>query len=397
MQTMNVEQACGQVLAAQAVNGSELENARQSWQGAPDDGAGFLRHLVAAEVLTPFQWEVLQAGITGPLQLGPYRLYERIAGGRLGQLYRGVHTEFDQPVTIKVFPPALHNNREAAIRMAREARIAAQIDDPHVVRTYHIGRVEDLIFLVFEDLQGGPLADWLKGEAVLQPVAACQIVRDAAAGLQALHDLDVVHRDIQPGNIWVSPDGTGKLMEFGAARDALSELDKEHEDDEAITLQSANMLGTLDYVSPEQVLDEHAADARSDIYALGSVLFRSLAGSAVFPDKNPMRQMMRLSSEAPRRVDDLNVIVSREIADAIDIMLQKSPDKRYQRAADVAAVLEHAIGIENLRDAAARAVSPEFLEWTTDYASADAEIASVSADPEWRGFVHWLEGESEEV
>ncbi|HVV99152.1 MAG TPA: serine/threonine-protein kinase, partial [Planctomycetaceae bacterium] len=275
---MNVEQACGRVQAAQAANGDQLESAKQTWQGAPDDGAGFLRHLVAADVLTPFQVEVLEAGITSPLQLGPYRLYERIAGGRLGHLYRGVHTEFDQPVTLKVFPPALHNNREAAIRMAREARIAAQIDDPHVVRTYHIGRVEDLIFLVFEDLQGAPLADRLKGDAVLAPVEACQILRDAASGLQALHDLDVVHRDIQPSNIWVSTDGTARLMEFGAARDALSELDKEHDEDEAITLQSANMLGTLDYVAPEQVLDEHAADARSDIYALGAVLFRCLTG-----------------------------------------------------------------------------------------------------------------------
>jgi serine/threonine-protein kinase len=396
MNVMNVPQVTKRAIDSLMIAAAEAHRHRTDWisqGGTEDDGDAFIAHLVQQNVITDFQGKALADGISGPAKLGPYRVYDRVVAGRLGTLYRAVHEEFNQPVTLKIFPARLKDDPEKAARLAREARVSVQVDHPHVVRTYHIGRVGDVIFLAIEDLRGMTLADLLEQEQVLPYLNACRLIRQVALGLDHLHSLDIVHRDIQPGNIWVTDDGRAKLMEFGAARDALANLEHGGDDPAAqLTWLGNELLGSYDYISSEQAADEHSADARSDIYSLGCVLYRCLTGEVVFPDKNPVRKMARHANEPAPFVSEMNPDVPPDVSDVVATMLAKNPDDRYQSGEDLAWALEQVIGAEEKHLAVADEVSPDFLAWadsSSELVQPD-EVPIVVAEPEFVDFVNWL-------
>jgi serine/threonine protein kinase len=382
------------IVEAEILNAEEAETWR-AWaeeQGTLADGNGLVDALLERKVLSGFQADALRQGIRGPYRFGPYRVFDRVAVGRLGTIFRAVHDEFRQPVGLKLFPPEVGADPEQAMRLGREMRIAVQVDHPALVRTFQVGRVGDVVFMAIEDLHGTVLADWLQEGEALEPLDACRVVRDVALGLAHLHALGVVHRDVEPANIWLLPDGSAKLMEFGAARDALAgELDDDGGAGE-FTVMRAELLGSSDYSSAEQAADEHTADARSDIYSLGCVLFRCLAGRVVFPDRNPIRKMARHASEPVPHVSDLDPQIPRKVGDVAATMLAKDPDQRFQKAEDVAWALENAIEVAERRAAVAADISADYLAWAAacrDVEESDA-LPAVYANPELIEFVEWL-------
>lgn len=408
---MNVESIRQMVVDGHLMPQSEIDAMAAQWQsagGSPDDAEAFVTHLISQQEITEFQGLALLAGISGPYQLGPYEVYDRIAAGRLGSIFRATQREFNQAVGLKIFPTNVNQDPETAVRMAREMRVAVQVDHPNVVRTYQVGRSGGVVFLAIEDLQGGTLENLLQRQAQnitpeLPQMQACALIHEVALGLQHLHEQGIVLRDIQPAHIWVTADNHAKLLEFGAARDALSYLDNVAEGDEdggdddvvSATMMSDDLLGSYDYLAPEQGADAHNADARSDIYALGCVFFHCLTGEVVFPDANNVRKMLRHAQEEPALVSDLKSEVPRPVADVVATMLKKEPSERYQTAKDVAWALEQVMEFEEHQSLVNAEVDAAFLEWAnstnelTTEGSADSPTAAV-ADSGLLEFLDWM-------
>ena len=146
--------------------------------GITSDEAGdkLLSWLVANSDVSEFQAAAIQAGHRGPFMLGPYRVHERIAVGSLGNVFRAVHVELDQPVSLKVFPSDLKDDPERLARMQREARASVELDHPNIVRTFQIGRVEDIYYLAFQDLQGETLEQKLQRDGAMEPAGAARVI-----------------------------------------------------------------------------------------------------------------------------------------------------------------------------------------------------------------------------
>lgn len=356
--------------------------------GADEDGGAFLDWLVEQQAISDFQAQAILAGLDGPLRLGPYRVDDQITAGRLGTLVRGVHEEFHQPVSLKIYPAADRQTAEQTRQISQEARVAVQVDHPNLLRVFHIGRAGDVVFVAAEELRGETLAARLLRDGSLPVEEAGRLMLDVARGLAHAHSRGIVLRDLQPAALWVTDDGRAKIIEFGASLDSLSALDDESD---AVTdpMQNAELYGHYDYLSPEQGTDPASADARSDIYALGCVFFHCLTGSVLYPDINPVRKMLRHARAAVPSARDLNGEVPVEIADILGTMLTKEPDHRYQTMDDVAWALERALAFREAQAMAVAEIDPEFLEWANSHAELEiSEPAHTAvAQPEFIDFL----------
>ena len=383
----SVDQVRQQLVDCELMTAETAGNHIARWReqtGAGESAAGeeLLAWLVDQQVLTEFQSGALHAGHAAPLMIGLYRVFDRAAIGRLGNIYRAVHDALGQAVSLKVFPSSLKDEPESLARMQREIQVSAELDHPNVVRMYHMGQVGEIHYLAFEDLRGEPLHERLDREGALHFATACALMRDAAQGLAHFHDKFLVHRDVRPANLWVTESGTLKVMESGAVRIALTGL-TETEDGTVTT--SDTVLGTYDYMAPEQAKSAHAADHRSDIYALGCTTYHCLTGHPPFVERNPVRLVMRHASETPAPVTELVADIPEELADAVGSMLAKSPDERYQSMEDVVHVLEQ-YADPTAPDAVLEA-SEDFLSWLRETPSHELPE---SDSPQATAFLAWL-------
>ncbi len=369
----------------------EVDQEVANWIAAGNsatDGDGFVSTLVGQQRLTDFQAQAILAGIQGPYKLGPYHVFGKVAAGRLGTLFRAVHEEFQQPVSLKIYPLSISADRERAARRTRELRVAVQVEHPNVIRTYQVGRAGNVIYAALEDLEGETLAARLEREShtptpALPTGEACRLMSEAAAGLGYLHQKDIILRDIQPANLWITSTGHLKIMEFGASRDALAFLD----DDVTHTDNLNDLLGNYDYVSPEQDADTHSADFRSDLYSMGCVLFHCLTGRVVFPDKSPVRKLIRHARDLPPSVQEFDSLIPDEVAALVAKLLAKNPEDRVANAGVIAAALEPFRDLKGFDEEIDRLVNtkmhPSFLEWvgTLNQFQEVDELHEVAGDP----------------
>ncbi|HLQ45598.1 MAG TPA: serine/threonine-protein kinase, partial [Planctomycetaceae bacterium] len=328
-----------------------------------------------------------------PYMLGPYRVSSRLTAGRLGDVFHAEHVEFGQRLSLKVFPATLSRNRELLARLGREARVALQVDHLHVVKTYQIGKVGEVAFIALEELNGETLEQRLARDGRLPYAEACQLIQQAALGLGYLHSEDIIHRDICPANLWVTTHGLLKIMEFGAARDALSYLDSLDGDAAELTLDeetpSGGALGHYDYMSAEQAENPHSASVASDLYSLGCTLYHCLTGQVPFPDHNPVRQMLRHSNENPHPLFDFDHEIPESVQEIVSTLLAKQPKDRYDSAEDVAEALANVVPPKTLPEL--DPVNAEFLEWLrTGQTISPDEWHDVSFEPEFHDFLEFV-------
>ena len=269
-------------------------------------------------------------GADGPgarVLAGRYRLEEVIGRGGMSTVYRGTDFALDRVVAVKVaMDPLLERDPVYAARFKREARAAAAIPNPGVVTVFDAGADGPTRYIVMEYVEGRDLAEVLRDEPAhrLEPMRAARIAEQVADTLAAAHAAGIVHRDIKPGNIMITPQDGVKVLDFGIAR--LS--------DGVSLTQTASVLGTAPYMSPEQAMGQ-PADARSDIYSLGCVLYEMLTGKPPFLADVAAAVLHQHVRVAPKRPSALNPDVP-PVLDALVLeMLAKSPDDRPQTAADV--------------------------------------------------------------
>lgn len=339
--------------------------------------------LIKREFLTPWQAGQLQKGQTG-FVLQQYQLQAPVGKGGMGHVFRARDSRNGSVVAIKVMSRKLTGNQTLVNRFRREIRASSLLNSPNIVRTLDAGRVGKVDFMVMEYVNGDQL-DRIVSRIPAMPVAiACDIIRQAALGLQHAHEQKMVHRDIKPGNLIVdwSSDGRGtvKIMDMGLVR-----LNSDEEERTAVT-RAGQVMGTPDYMSPEQGWDTATVDIRSDIYSLGCTFFRLLTGRVPFPGDNPLQVLMaRCSKDAPSPKG-----LRPDLPDAVEAIVRKmtlrDPDGRFQTPAELAQALlpvSSPLNVESLRKAVKEAGAD------------DAIVLEVSsrhdvADPQDAGYQQFL-------
>jgi eukaryotic-like serine/threonine-protein kinase len=259
---------------------------------------------------------------------GRYRLDERIAGGGMGDVWRGTDEVLGRTVAVKILLPALLDEPGFAERFRGEARTMATINHPGVVDVYDFGSDQQLAFLVMEYVEGDALSRTLSRVGRLTPARTMALVAQAADALHAAHVKGIVHRDVKPGNLLVRPNGTLVLTDFGIARSALVGQ---------LTV-AGSVLGTASYISPEQAAGG-VATAASDVYALGVVAYQCLSGHRPFDGATPLEIAMKHVRETPR---PLPADIPPTVRAIVDRALAKDPAARWPTAAALAVVARQA-------------------------------------------------------
>ena len=378
------------LLAADAADAELAE-----WQAHAEENAmadGFVEWLIEKKMLTKFQGEAILKGHTRPFMLGPYEVWEQVAVGTLGAVYRAFHKEFDQPASLKVFPSELNVDPEKLARVGREVRVLVELDHPNVIRSYDAGKVGDICYLAMEDLHGETLAARIERDGRLPFRDACRIVRDVASGLEHLHQNDVIHRDLRPEHVWITNEDTPKIMEFGSARDAFASLDAIISDESLMTGET--VAGRYDYMAPEQAQDVREADQRSDIYSLGSVLYHCLTGRPPFVEENLIRLVMKLAAESPQPASELVGGVPRQIDETLEGLLAKKPNDRFQAADQVVYALDQFVPPEaEPEHVTVVEVSSAYLQWARSRQLEKPHTIpeeAVGITPELTEFLNWI-------
>lgn len=285
-------------------------------------------------LLTHFQIEQLLKGKFRGFSIGKYKVLDRIGAGGMGQVFLCEHPHLRRRAAIKVLPNERAKDEALLGRFLREARAAATLDHPHIVRAMDVDSDKGLHYLVMEYIEGTDLYHMVRKRGPLPISEACEYIRQGSLGLQHAHEAGLIHRDIKPSNFLVDRAGVVKLLDLGLARFA-------DETPDALTqrFDNNNVLGTADYVAPEQTRDSHEVDQRCDIYALGGTLYFLLTGQAPFPDGTPADKMIAHRQRRPQAVRQLRPDVPPGLALVIDKMMAKNPDDRFDSAAEVAEVL----------------------------------------------------------
>jgi hypothetical protein len=316
------------------VETGRLEDFLRTQKLSPESVAA-AEQLVEAGLLTSFQAELLLRGKWRGFHVGNYRVLEPLARGGMGRVYLCEHTTMHRRAVIKVLSTALSGDASAVARFQREMRAAAALDHPNIVRAYDAGSGDTFLYLVMEYLEGITLGAMVRRHGPLSLPLAVASVRQVALGLQYAHDSGWIHRDIKPDNLLMTPQGVVKILDLGLARLLRSDSDP-------LTQKYAmrDILGTADYMAPEQIQPGGEVDGRTDIYGLGGTFYCLLTGEPPLGTGSVAQKLLgHLIGDIP------SVQVLRpEVPDGVDRvlrrMLARAPDQRYADPGAVIAALD---------------------------------------------------------
>lgn len=274
----------------------------------------------------------------GPPELADhprYQIVAKLGEGGMGVVYKAEHKVMDRPVALKVINKALTASSVAVERFAREVKVAARLSHPNIVTAHDADHCGSLHFLVMEFVEGQSLNRLVQERGPLPVSQACDYVRQTALGLQHAFERGMVHRDIKPHNLMLTPQGQVKILDFGLAR-----LVSQVRPAGSLT-DTGHLMGTPDFIAPEQARDSHRADIRADIYSLGCTLFYLLTGRPPFPDGTVVQKLAAHVKQPAPAVSALRHDVPAQVAAIVARMLAKDPGERFQTPAEAAEALSH--------------------------------------------------------
>jgi hypothetical protein len=286
-------------------------------------------------------------------RLGPYEILSPLGAGGMGEVYRARDTRLGREVAVKILPPGLTDSEQARQRFEREARTISQLSHPHICALYDVGREGSTEYLVMELLEGQTLADRIaKGPLPLDQ--ALRLGAEVADALEKAHRGGIVHRDLKPGNIMLTSSGV-KVLDFGLAKgvESFASGPVTTLPTEAPLTEAGMVLGTVQYMAPEQ-LEGRNADARTDVYALGLVLYEMATGRMAFAGGTRASLISSILRDDPPPVSKDQPLAPRAFDRVVATCLAKEPEDRWQTARDVALQLE---GIRQDRSAPGPAVA----------------------------------------
>jgi serine/threonine-protein kinase len=326
--------------------------------GLPETARGraVARALVEKNLLTRFQAERLLAGRNSGFLLGQYRILDQLGRGGMGRVFKAEHLAMKRVVALKVLAPKLMETDRARTLFLREAQAAAKLVHPNVVAAFDAGEVHGHFFLVLEFVDGPNLDQLVRKLGPLPVNVACDYIKQTANGLQAAHALGMVHRDIKPANLLVQrldpgyADSAGsqehspgliKISDFGLARlHAPSAGATVVDPGSTICTTRNSVMGTPDFLSPEQARDLHETDIRSDLYSLGCTLYYLLTGQVPYPGGSALEKLIRHNAEQPAPLENFRSDVSAQVIDIVQRLMHKDPKERYQTPRELADALE---------------------------------------------------------
>ncbi|QGJ69054.1 Hypothetical protein PBC10988_7190 [Planctomycetales bacterium 10988] len=352
MHMMTVEAYQEQILQYRLVTGAQLEKVLQKLRdmehASKIDVDLLSEALVESGLLTLWQHRMIVEGRAQRLLGGrhrgffvsSYKLLKHLGTGGMNSVFLAEHTVMRRQVAIKVLSLSGEDDEAFLERFRMESRAIASLDHPNIVRAHDFNSDGDVYFLVMEYVEGKDLHHLVKERGPLPFEMAADFVRQAAEGLFHAHENHLIHRDIKPANLLVDRKKVVKLLDLGIAR--LHSADTEHEEECSITRASAdNILGTADYLAPEQALDSHTVDARADIYSLGCTLYFLLTGHPPFPRGSLAQRMLMHQMQEPPAIYEDRPNAPPGLVEICQKMMAKKQDERYQTAKEVAAALEN--------------------------------------------------------
>lgn len=319
---------------------AEIAQLLQISSSLPEEPQEFLDHLIKRGLLTRFQAEQLMLGRHKGFFLGKYKILYPLGRGGMGAVFLGEHLTMKHRVAIKVLPAKFAQDRAALERFKREAMAVAALRHPNIVKAHDIDQIGNTHFIVMEYVEGITLQALVKEKGPLSIDRAANYIYQAALGLQHVHEAGLVHRDIKPGNLMLErPSSVGspeiiKILDLGLAR-----FNDPHQDQLTRVHDQGAILGTADYLSPEQGLDSSAVDIRSDIYSLGGTFYYLLTSRAPFEDANTTQKLLAHQMREPEPISRLRPETPPQIIQTITTMMAKAPQNRFQTPAEVASAL----------------------------------------------------------
>lgn len=332
-----------------------------------DDPNALMRHLVSRNRITVYQLRKVVRAKAAELFFGDYVVLDKLGEGGMGKVYKARQTRTGRTVALKIVRSHLLANPLVRMRYEREVQAAGQLQHPNIVSVFDAGEVTGRCYMAMEFVDGIDLSRLIKAHGILPVAEACEYARQAALGLQHAHDAGFVHRDIKPSNIIVSgerhvPEATSpafvKVLDMGLIR----EVGLDNPADGRDLTRDGTVVGTPDYMAPEQAKNSSTVDHRADLYSLGGALVFLLTGRPVFPDGSAIEKLMRHQVDDPPPLRKSRSDVPEELAVIVNKLLEKKPADRFQSARALAKVLEpfcsHATGGQPVSLRSRRAVAP---------------------------------------
>jgi serine/threonine-protein kinase len=298
-------------------------------------------HLIELGWVTTYQISQLVLGRGQNLRLGQYVVLDRLGEGGMGTVFKGHDPGNNRLVALKVARSEAMRNPEDIRQFWWENEVMARLSHPNIAKTFGAGEDGDRRFFAMEYIEGTDLDKMSRQVGPLPIAQACDLIRQAALGLQHAHDHKLVHRDIKPANLLQTMAASGqgaaapviKLIDWGLA-------DLRGKDESGSPLPKGEMVGTIDYMAPEQATDPGTADIRADIYSLGCTLFQLLTGKPPFPSGSLMQKLVKHQQVEPPALYSLRPDVPSGLQEVVSKLLAKQPSERYQTPGEAAAALK---------------------------------------------------------
>ena len=287
-------------------------------------------------ILTKFQTDRLLAGKKTGFFLGKYRILDLLGNGGMGKVYLAEQTNMKRPVALKLLPLNENEHHSTLARFAREARAVAKLSHPHIAQAYDFDQLGGMHYFAMEYVEGLTGQELVKHRGKIPFALAAHLVCQAANGLDHARKQGMVHRDIKPGNLMIQPDLVLKILDLGLVVQQVGAS----EDDPLTMLQKDVVLGTADYIAPEQAIDSHNVDIRADIYSLGCVLYFFLTGQSPYLGKTTTQKLYAHQHLEPKPVRDFAPDVPEKMVAVLAKMLAKDPDDRFAKPREVREALQ---------------------------------------------------------
>lgn len=289
-----------------------------------DDFCECLRH---EAILSDWQLSQLLEGKSRGFFLGKYKLIRQLGAGAMGSVFLAEHRQMKHRVAIKVLAKRLLGKDKHLLRFEKEAQAAVRVNHPRIVRAYDLDQVGDIHFLVMEYVEGQTLQHLILREGPLDIPLAVFFLRQIAEGLAAAHQANLIHRDIKPANILIDPQKQIHILDLGLAR-----ILDDDEESSLTLINGSRMIGTVDYLAPEQAVDCHHIDGRADLYSLGCTLYYMLTGQPPFSEGTIPQRILAHQTQMPREITTLRSDCPSELERICFKLLAKSPADRFASA-----------------------------------------------------------------
>jgi eukaryotic-like serine/threonine-protein kinase len=309
--------------------------------------------LATWKLITKFQAKMLLTGRNCGFFLGPYRILDVLGQGGMGRVYKAMHQTMNRVVALKILAPQLVKTERAHRLFLREVQAAAQLSHPNIVMAYDANEIDSRHYLAMEFVDGPNLEHYVRNNGSLPVGMACEIIFQVANGLGHAFERGMVHRDIKPANLLLQLEPGSdtiqvKILDFGLAR--LHPATHPPGGGKTIIAKENTVMGTPDFLSPEQSKDLHDADIRSDLYSLGCTFYYLLTGQVPYPGGSVMEKLVRHGSEFASPIEEFRPDVSRPVIDIVRKLMAKRPEDRFQTP-------------DELMDALAPHAAPSVMDW----------------------------------